>query len=364
MTFQEVGVMGNPSILFCATNAGGAKNLNIIVREASALGLSVMVIASEMTKKYFSSGTLIKNIPMDTASAEDLLNEIKPVALICGTTGELSPEKALTVAAKNLGVRVLAVLDEWYNYRLRFKDEYDQLAYLPDKVCCQDELAYEEAKAQGLPMNALTVTGSPYLADLWGRRNNGFLKCSLFGEGKPRPMIMFLSETHSQDYGEDGAGGPLGGFLGYTEKTVRCDIADVLKSLDFRGTVIEKLHPADMVDREPLPVGRGAWIVVKDEELWSLIMSSDIIIGMRSMTIFETALLEKPVVSYQPNRVGLQECTAVRLGLVKCFENKNDLARWISEKLAGQMDNNILNLELPFLQGNPARRILELAGVI
>ena len=52
-------------------------------------------------------------------------------------------------------------------------------------------------------------------------------------------------------------------------------------------------------------------------------------IGMRSMGLMETAILGKPTVSYQPNLLQENRCTAVRKNLIRCCENARTLQEWL-----------------------------------
>jgi len=172
------------------------------------------------------------------------------------------------------------------------------------------------------------------------------------------PVITFLSETHSTDYGHDDKGGPLGSYIGYTEKTVREDIFNILKNLNFKCIVIEKLHPNDLNVYDELGDEHIKWKTVKDVDSSELFLNSDMVVGMRSVALLESVLFGCNTVSYQPNLKGEQVCTAVNLGHVQCCNEKTDLANWFRSSINGK--KNISKREVLFIKENVPQRIYEL----
>ncbi len=289
-----------------------------------------------------------------------------PSHLICGTTRYQSPDRFLIAAAKKLEIKSTVVLDEWFNYRMRFENEKGELAYLPDVICCQDEKAKKEAVAEGLPPQSLFITGSPFLSVLTQHAENLLENSPPFPDllaNKTKPIITFLSEAHSVDYGvASGDKGFLGNFIGYTEHIVRQDIYDVLNTIEKSCTVIEKLHPSDRSKYEPLCNDFIEWITVSEEELWPLLMNSDLVIGMRSMALLESVILGCCTVSYQPNLIGPQSSTAVRLGLIASIYNKKQFLEWLRQKFSLPLENSIKIIQrFPFANNDATENILHLA---
>ena len=371
MAGLKINGMNSKLILLCATDAGGMRNilpiLDLIDKEQH---LESKVVASEVTMVFLENRTEQCELLtfVDDEDAKDFLIRTTPRSVICGTTRYMSPERLLTKAAKELGITVVAVLDEWFNYRLRFEDESGDLTFLPDIICCQDEQAKREAVQEGIPENVLYVTGSPSLCELTTRSE-------VFFEHPPdvpdyyqaclsRFSITFLSETHSTDYGtKPGQKGLLGPFLGYTEKSVRKDLSEVVNGLGTPFCVLEKLHPSANPS-EYLPLGSMniEWVCVTETDLWPLLWHSDLVIGMRSMALLEAKILGCNVISYQPNFIGPDLCTVVRLGLAESLCTISQLNEFLSMQV--RIGFNGIKRQLvryPFADNRASETVLNLA---
>lgn len=301
------------------------------------------------------------------ASLHELVESVRPLACICGTTRFSSPDRRLTQIGKAVGVRTVAVLDEWFNYRYRFADpDSQELAYLPDVVAVQDEQARREAVAEGIPESLCHITGSPALAALTLRARQMAaappeIPAVLRGL-EERPVVTFLSETHLGDYGgEPGSSGSMGPFIGYTEVTVRQAILETLIRIGQTVLLVEKLHPASE-GQEAAVANHGPVQVIstKRANLWPLLWHSDAVVGMRSMALLEACILGAEAVSMQPGLIGPERCTAVRLGLMPRLEHPGDLEAWLTPRL-GKTNQQRKVRQFPFATPEAAERILALA---
>lgn len=293
-----------------------------------------------------------------------VIEMIKPKAVICGTTRHPSPDREFLYYARLFNVRSVAVLDEWYLYRCRFySDSEIQSMNFPDVIALPDGRALCEAINEGLPSDRCHATGSPSLSRLWELgemwRKHPPPVPSVVGEGI---TLTFISETHAEDYGRTpGDSGLMGDYIGYTELTVRDSILDVLAGLDKKITFIEKKHPAakDVLPPGNIPANVD-YRVAGDVDTWELCVHSDLVIGMRSMALLEAHLLGCTVVSYQPGLVDDERCAAVRLGLVPGLREPDELINWIEGVV--HTPNNSPHLERPwFARADAASRIVDLS---
>lgn len=331
-------------ILSCATDAGGARNIGQIL-SCLTIQSNITLLGARTTVPIFVELGLDVHLCSEQILKDDeikrLIAETRANLILVGATRFFSLDRRLVQAAKMLKVTSVVILDEWYYYANRFLDSKGEMTCLPDIICCQDQLALSEAVDEGVPEAQLKVTGSPALSALWNKRE-------LFEKMTPpepeclrglvMPRILFLSETHAADYGEDEHGGLLGPFLGYTEETVALDLLRALHELNETCSVVEKLHPAaDPSYVRSIPEFYGSkvtWKSIVHGPLHELIWHSDLVIGMRSMALVEAALLGKPTVSYQP---GLREphepSTAERLKLAVRLESIQELKLMIKSIL-------------------------------
>lgn len=359
-----------PKILFCASDAGGARQLQPVIEEASKQEWLCHVLCSTVTEPIFKQSNITTENThlISITEAEHLLREQKIQVLITGTTGTIGNERYLTAAARKCGIRSIAVLDEWYNYALRFWDEEGNLGkYLPDAICVQDELSRTLALQEGLPEGMLRITGSPDLAELT-LRAHAFLEQpppipTLLATNTSVPSILFLSQPLLCAYGKrPGESGTHGTFLGYQEETVRQDLAEILQEMDRNVLVVEKLHPSE--ERKPPPRRKPniTWYVEKgSDDLWPLLMYADVIIGMNTMALLQAAIFGKHPISYQPGAFNPNICTAVRLGLAELYSSREVLAKQLPTLLSQKNPPQELPRTLPCAPPNAAKRVLMVA---
>ncbi len=329
--------------LFCATEAGGARELRPVILESRSKGMSSIILSSPATTPIFAQVSIDacdKNIS-SLEEAREFFQKHSINLLVTGTTGDICSERYLIAVARELGIPSMAILDEWYNYGLRFQNENGDMVYLPDVICVQDQLSFEFAKEEGIPVEKLRITGSPSLFEL-------STQVRLFEEHPPdrpvmmkkddeRLMLLFLSERLGEAYGTEAGGkGSHGEYLGFYEGNVRCDLADALSALQQDVIVIEKLHPSEGMKPAPSHAKNVEWRVESGAHpIWPLLWYADCIIGMCTKALLEAAMLGRNAISYQPNAVRPELCTAARLGLVDLYTSKEQLVKDLPVILTG-----------------------------
>ena len=354
-------------LLFCATDAGGARNLLPVARLARSAH-NVRFLYGPTTEGMVRGAGLAAELPSfgDASGAAGYLDRNLPDAILLGTTGWPTFEAWLTLAARGR-VPTIAVLDEWYNYRLRFSHGAIGLPHLTDQICCQDDLAFREALVEGLPESRLRVTGSPALSELADTIEQMVgtppSRPSIFSK-IPRPIVVFLSETHAADYGQaPGRHGRIGPFIGYDEAVVRNLLAARLTANGCSVSVVERLHPSDQ-DERPAPSDGPhlTWHTNREHSpLWPSLWHADAVIGMRSMALLEAALMGHRPAALQPGLIGPDLCTAGRLGLAEPLEGSEALDRWITNNLLGGPNSRLPPQRPGFAARDAAARVLAIA---
>ena len=335
MSFTDPSPSKN-TILFCATDPGGANNVGPVAAELRDQ-FSTLVLCSARTQKLFDDLSVSAEVAeiSDYNAACRILTEIQPDIIVLGTSVPDRPEALLTQAANALGVPTIAILDEWYLYALRFQSKDGRFTHLPTAICCQDELARNEAIAEGIPDHLLKITGSPALSLMFDqiRENRQLTRNTLVSS---TPTLLFISEQMAAAFGSaPGESGFVGNFMGYTELEVRNDIADILTQLGQPCQVFEKLHPNEFELIAPPERGTNVdWrIMLAGASLSDAIQGATAVIGMRSIALLEAAMMENRPASYQPGRLGKDQCTAVRLGLADRLSTKDALKEWMEYTL-------------------------------
>lgn len=337
-------------ILFCASDAGGAKELLPVALEARRRGDVFMILASETTKHFcteYGLDAVVRKL-LSVEEAREFLRSYDITVLVAGTTGTLSNERLLTQAAVRIGMPSIVVLDEWYGYAQRFSENGEPV-YLPTMICVQDELSKKRAVEEGIPESILHITGSPALA-LLAKQAEQFahtppqVPSSVDALGG-NPSILFLSERVAYAYGSAlGESGVIGSFLGYDEEQVRRDMAKALLMYDKPVCVLEKLHPAELSKSSPANLAEHIeWrIIPNTDPVVPLLWHCDHIVGMTSKALLEAAVLGRKPLSYQPNALNdpAMMCTAVALGAANALLNPNNLHAVLKQELERGRSNN------------------------
>lgn len=338
-------------ILFCATDPGGAKNIAPVTSKLS-VQCNVLALCSIRTHRFFDEVSVPVEVTEVSSvnAAKHMISEINPDIVVLGTAVADRPEALLTQAAISLGIPTVAILDEWYLYALRFQNKDGKFTHLPTAICCQDELAYNEAIAEGIPVELLKVTGSPALSLMFEHICENTQKGGVT-EGTKIPSLLFISEQMAAGFGSaPGESGFVGDFMGYTELDVRNDIAGCLTKLGSRCRVFEKLHPNEfeLIDTPERGTNVDWTVLPADASLSDSIQAATAVIGMRSIALLEAAMMGLRPASYQPRRIGADQCTAARLGLADSLSTQAALEQWLKRMLFGEKSFSSQSNRPPF----------------
>ncbi|MFA4981112.1 MAG: hypothetical protein WC592_01405 [Candidatus Omnitrophota bacterium] len=241
----------------------------------------------------------------DRDSVKGLIEKEGVTLVIFTTSVKDAVPLGVARAARNAGLPVICILDNWMTYRKRM--EVDGLeTFLPDVYAMMDELAFEEAVADGLPPSILKVTGQPALASIAEsyrsmRREDYADKLRSCGIMKDKQLIVFISEPAEKD---QGAGPSSTNFRGYTEKTVLRQLCACLQPYSGRIQIGIAPHPRE--DQEELSRSWEAYRggltggILKNTSGRESVFLADGVAGMASILLYEAYLVGKPSISLQP----------------------------------------------------------------
>lgn len=355
------------SLLLCATDAGGVRNIAALCSRAKAQGFEIHIVTRKSLAPLFQDSNIM--LFEDLAGGiETFLRKLQPKAVICGTTRYNSPDREAIAFARMRGVPCVAVVDEWYNHLLRFSGrDGGEFPVFPDAIALPDEFARREAIAEGVPQEICHATGSPSLAliaklgEAWRKFPPAIPKELIRLDGSA--VVTFISETHSSDYGPaPGESGPLGSFIGYTEQSVCRSILQTLGGIPRKFVFVYRPHPSESEFAQPMGLPENIQFrFAHNIHLHPLCYHSDIVIGMRSMAILEATLIGCRAASFQPGLIGPQLCTAVRLGLVPLLTDQLSLSEWISETCLKSGRREIASRRPDFARSDAADNIISLA---
>ena len=133
-------------ILAVSGDVGGMKALIPVLDRMIERDVDFKVVAHRGLEEYF----------IDRAIEIDILNDefcdqvLDSISTLIFTTS-VKDEYPLRLAkrAKAKGVYLISLLDNWMNYKIRFK--LNEEFVFPDKYCVMDHFAYKAAVMDGIP---------------------------------------------------------------------------------------------------------------------------------------------------------------------------------------------------------------------
>lgn len=299
-------------ILFCAEDYGSIKSLFPIF-----VYLSQKFNCRFLTNKNFFCEITKKKIKSITK--KEIINKAKKFSpdVIFAGLGKKIDRPLLSLYKNKNEVKKIVVFDEWYyNYKevTKFKNEYLKI----DCYLVNDKFCYNKAIKEGLDKEKIFITGQFHLSNIY----NNFK-----GKKNIANNILFLHEDIRKRKDVKNFDYP-----GYSAKQVLKDIISIHAHLKLKSKIIVKLHPYgkerfDHIKKNPM--NRYIKFVRNDNEVIKYMLSSKIIVGMRSMAVLESIILKLPTISYQPNS-SFERCSAVNLGLIITLKKLSDLSRIIS----------------------------------
>lgn len=322
-------------LLFAAGDVGGARALLPVARLAHARGIEVSALAHGTFHIEGDAAWQWLDLPGACAAPAD--------AVLYATSVSDTAALDVAAAAQARGIPLLHMLDNWSSYSARLRRASGGPHILPDIYAVMDQLAYDEAVADGVPETMLAITGHPNLAHIMTEAE------SLAGPVATRTDILFVSEPARADSGP--ADAPQS--RGYDEQTVAqavmASLADPALKAALGADPCLHLAPHPREDRQlvtarwqalaaahPLPA-TGTPLRIKTvprDGVRAALHGATHVIGMSSILLYEAWLLGRPVASIQPELrgAGLRSLSH-RAGLVFC-DQAQDVAAAVQSVLA------------------------------
>lgn len=295
------------SIFFAAGDPGGANALRPVIAAVCEQGACPWVMASGAFAgpQSFPDAARLVAPPASGVDFPSYLAQLGVTHLCFATSLKDTLPLRLARAAVDLGSTVVAVLDNWVNYRERVSMD-GGAPLIPDIYAVMDDLAYAEAVADGIPSSCLRVTGHPNLGSLatdWGAADEAWrqdFRRSLGLGVDGRELLAFVNEPVAHD---QGTGPDHPGWRGYTEHTVLAALAQSLRALQAPADVMIIPHPRDdqaALARIWAERGAGQPGRVVDIKGRQGILAADRVVGMASIMLYEAWLVGRPTLSLQP----------------------------------------------------------------
>lgn len=313
-------------VMLFARDPGGANVLMPVYRKMRGRAL-----VSVYGKEFALASFLRNGIPAKELHGEvfSFLKEQRPDFLLTGTSLNDNTERYLWKAARELGIKSAAILDQWMNPGIRFSAySYEDMEayqksrehpYMPNQILVMDSLAAGLLEQEGIGAEKITITGQPHFDTILER----------YKEAPERKeslayRICYVSEPLQDNYDK----GKEEAYWGYNEKTnffalSRC-LKELSKELSRQLDVVIRPHPRESLDYWKNLVenwhedGIGLRLDEKSDS-FALLKEMDLICGMSSMFLLEATICGKPVVSIQ---LGLKRKDPFVLSTLGCCKTQ------------------------------------------
>ncbi len=296
-------------VLFIGHDQGAAAMLLPVIRDMVADGEAIALAAAG------PAAALWDRLPAPVLSpdgdGEDwwggYLDRLRPELVVTGTGHYSDFERNCWRAARNIGIRTVAVIDAWVNFAERFERTADGAFVQPDAVCVIDDDCRERLAADSRFTGSVHVTGHPNLELLLSSATEAIRR----RPPSSIPNLVFFSNPVLR---QSQLRRPH--FDQFRTASV------LVRALDAHGPLVLRVKPHPREDQEAWRRWAEAEPPPKDGclELTSLpsadlLVMSDGVAGISSMALIEASLLGRPVLALQfandPDRLQNQAINAV-----------------------------------------------------
>jgi len=349
-------------VLLFARDPGGANAVVPLAPQMKLRGHEPLLYGKDAAlKQYLSYGLAGSDLAveapvMSVDSYTDFLRRQGPDFLITATGSDDFAEKLLWQAAERLRIPSFAILDHWFNYGIRFspyklveQDLYEQdkrHPFLPSRILVMDEAVRAAMIDEGFAPERILVSGQPHF-DTLREQANRFSAAEVerykagLGMAEKDFLLVFISENIT----EPAKGDDLEKYYwGYTERSIFCEVMDALRvatqETGCRVQVVVKPHPNEMIDAYSDLIDRKAGglvsaIVDSAVHPVKLCKAANLVCGMSSMVLVESAILGLPILSVQIGLCRENPFILDQKGVAKSVLDRRQLQKKITGYLTG-----------------------------
>ena len=306
MTPDNIYTLANKRILVAATDAGAGLFLSPVIKKL-LLHNKVHVLAGEHAAITFRHQNILferfEYNPTNETNLETILQENFDHILL-GTNLGVGMEKALTVLAREYGLKTTAVIDHYWHLWHRFADLKNHIInkFLPDDIWVFEHWQKNFLIEKMIPREIIHVAPHPYLSLIKEVEliSNKEYFCNEMGIDKNKILLIYASEPP-----------PTGKVNWKSEEPSISDIKsicqmikEVIMKLNNNNKpivhLIIKKHPTEnrnFMENYWSSLGSN-YSIIMDYSPTSLIQASDIVIGISSMFLLESITLGKTTATF------------------------------------------------------------------
>ncbi|CAK0778741.1 hypothetical protein CCP3SC1_990005 [Gammaproteobacteria bacterium] len=328
------------TIIIVACQPGSAAALAPVVRALrEGAGISCLVFGLEHAAQSWAMLGVTAQTVTSFTEAQPYLAAVQPSMLLTGTSFDAVGDGQFWNWAREQGIPSVAFVDHWINYHQRFSSSPDcPFDCLPGQIAVIDALMARRLIEAGCPEERIIITGHPGWDEFIQRRGYRALglRQKLAGDST---LILFASEPLARFYGSMGSCNGLG----YTERDALTLLFNVLETIaEVRKenyTVAVKPHPREdplaLTDLFVTTHGRVQAKLVEGNRI-ELASAAEVVVGISSLLLYESALMGRPVVALQPGRVGPSDLVDHHPGILLATDHQQAISA-LMQALTGEM---------------------------
>jgi len=337
-------------IIFAAQDPGGFNTILPVIKKLKKNKefLLKIILANQSRDIAKNQGINYQNgNHLTERMIAQIFKKESPNLVFTATSDGYSLEKKIIKLARKQKIKTITIIDFWANYKLRFSDPgTENLAYLPDYILIIDKLMKKEMTNQGFESKKIVVTGNPFF-DTFSTLN---------GSCQKEKIISFFSQAYSELYkkGEKRSGCS-------NEIQVFGDVVEVLEEFQPKIPLKIKFHPRAKKLNKFDKIIKDSKLNISIEKKMSaesLIKESKLIIGINSMVLFQAAMMNKPVLSYQPGLKKQDPLISNRLGLSQAVYNKKNLYSALKNIFSDRKNKKNRELIKKYTQNNSTQKVI------
>ena len=330
-------------VLIFVEDPGAANFVIDLPAKLQAQQLSSILCACGHAAPYLDSlGIEHILLPMGQ-NAASLLARYAPQIVLCGTSE--NPETLglnLIGHANEIGITSIGIVDGPANIDSRFRGTgHTPLAFAPNWVLATDQICSDNLSELSFPSEKILVCGNPAFDRIKARleilegEGHTNVRQRLFPNLNPdQPLWVFMAEVSdgldqidflkSDSYS-------LAGRSGSNKRTdiVLEEVLEAIKSVTPAPALVLRLHPKNTPEEfsdyapEIYQINQKG---LPDE----VIYAADLVIGMTSNALFESAVMKRPTLSVTPRIKERAWLPAIGLGLVDAVSTRKGLVKYLT----------------------------------
>jgi hypothetical protein len=298
-------------VIIYTEDPGAANYILNLPKKLALIGIDSLILADGSSREYLKQRN-IDYVDVSQYSAISIIDKYSPKLILIGTSENKKSLGLELISQANVNdIVTVGYIDMLVNADVRFKGESDNaMKYAPDWLFVPDDVTKVKYIEIGFDENKIKICGHPhydrvknYLED-WNAGeimdNNAHLD-DIEGDKK---IIVFISESrdelnpsasiYNDNYSLRGRGNS-----DFRTHIVLEELLDAIKHISPKPYLIVRLHPKNKIEEFSDYINEVDEFN-QDGNPLALLMKSDLVVGMTSMLLMESAILGAPSLCLLP----------------------------------------------------------------